>query len=311
MTIIQVIFPIFAIALVGYVTAYRGVLDERDIKGISRFVFTIIIPMLLFKSLAHIELPPQIQWQFLLSYYGVVLFIYGLAVWTSKRWFVHSPQEQGIFGLGSTYSNMILVGLPVISAGLGDQALLPLFMLVSIHSALLFFIVMLLLERANGGGEQRSPRQIALQTARNLMRNPIIIGLVLGLGFNWLAIPIPALIDDTLDIISRATLPCALFVLGASLNAYKITGHLTEAWTMIGLKMVLQPLLVWVLAFLVFHIDPLWGVVAVMAAGMPIGVNAYLFAVEYQAGVATLSTAILLSTLLAVVSQSVLLALFI
>ena len=49
MTIVQVIFPIFAIAVVGYVTAYRGMLDERDIKGISRFVFTIIIPILLFK----------------------------------------------------------------------------------------------------------------------------------------------------------------------------------------------------------------------------------------------------------------------
>ncbi|MCB0214671.1 MAG: AEC family transporter [Anaerolineae bacterium] len=309
MTIIRVIFPIFAIALVGYLAAYRGILDARDIKGISRFVFSIIIPILLFNSLAHIELPPQLQWQFLLSYYGVVLFVYSLAVWTSKHWFVHSPQEQGIFGLGSTYSNMILVGLPVISAGLGDQALLPLFMLVSMHSALLFFIVMVMTERANGAG--RPAQQIAAQTVKNLVRNPIIIGLILGLTFNLLAIPIPKLIEDTLDILSRATLPCALFVLGASLNSYKIAGHLTEAWTMIGLKMVLQPLLVWVLAFLVFHIDPLWGVVAVMAAGMPIGVNAYLFAVEYQAGVATLSTAILLSTLFAVVSQSVLLAIFI
>lgn len=309
MTIVQVIFPICAIALVGYVTAYRGVLDARDIDGISRFVFTIIIPILLFNSLAHIELPAQLNWQFLFSYYGVVIFIYGLGVWASKRWFVHSPQEQGVFGLGSTYGNMVLVGLPVVSAGLGEQALLPFFMLISMHSALLFFIVMLLAERANGAG--RTPSQIALQTLKNLSRNPIIIGLVAGLTFNLLAIPIPQPIANTLDILSQATLPCALFVLGASLNGYKLAGHFTEAWTMIGLKMVLQPLLVWILAFLVFQLDPLWGVVAVVAAGMPIGVNAYLFAVKYQAGVATLSTAILLSTLLAVVSQSLLLAIFV
>ena len=56
--------------------------------------------------------------------------------------------EQGIFGLGASYSNMILIGLPIISTGLGDEALLPLFMLVSIHSALLFFVVTLLVERA-------------------------------------------------------------------------------------------------------------------------------------------------------------------
>lgn len=309
MTIVQVIFPVFAIALVGYLIVYKGVLDHRDIDGISRFVFTILIPILLFHSLAHIELPARLDWQFLLAYYGVVLFVYALGVWTSKRWFVHSLREQGVFGLGSTYGNMVLVGLPIISAGLGEQALLPLFMLISVHSALLFFIVMVLAERTGEAG--RAPGRIAVQTFKNLGRNPIIIGLVLGLAFNLLAVPIPQPVDDTLAILSRATLPCALFVLGGSLNAYEIAGHFTEAWTMIGLKMVLQPLLVWLLVFWVFQVDPLWGVVAVMAAGMPIGVNAYLFAVKYQANVPTLSTAILLSTLLAVVSQSLLLALFV
>jgi len=309
MTIIEVIFPIFAVALVGYGAAYREIVSARDIAGISNFVFNIAIPVLLFNSLARVELPAQFNWQFLFSYYVVVVLIYGLGIWMSKRWFAHSPQEQGIFGLGAAYSNTILVGLPVISAGLGDAALLPLFMLISIHSAVLFFIVMVLMERGNGS--HHSPGQIALQTAKNLARNPIILGLAAGLLFNVLAIPIPPLIEEPLTLLGQASLPCALFALGASLNAYKIAGHLAEAWTMIGLKMALQPLLVWVLAFLVFHLDPLWGAVAVMTAGMPVGVNAYIFAEKYQVGMATLSTAVLLSTVLTVVSQSLLLALFI
>jgi hypothetical protein len=309
MTIIEVIFPIFAVALVGYGAAYREIVSARDIAGISNFVFNIAIPVLLFNSLARVELPAQFNWQFLFSYYVVVVLIYGLGIWMSKRWFAHSPQEQGIFGLGAAYSNTILVGLPVISAGLGDAALLPLFMLISIHSAVLFFIVMILMERGNGS--HHSPGQIALQTAKNLARNPIILGLAAGLLFNVLAIPIPPLIEAPLTLLGQASLPCALFALGASLYSYKIAGHLAEAWTMIGLKMALQPRLVWVLAFLVFHLDPLWGAVAVMTAGMPVGVNAYIFAEKYQVGMATLSTAVLLSTVLTVVSQSLLLALFI
>ncbi|MCI0399631.1 MAG: AEC family transporter, partial [Chloroflexi bacterium] len=262
-----------------------------------------------FNSLAHLELPARINWQFLLSYYVVALFVYGLGVWMSRRWFAHSPQEQGVFGLGASYSNMLLVGLPIISAGLGDEALLPLFMLVSIHSATLFLMVTLLAERGNGPG--RSSRQLAAQTIKNLTRNPIIASLALGLLANVLAVPIPKVVDDTLTVLSQATLPCALFVLGASLNAYQVAGHFTEAWTIIGLKLALQPFLVWLLVFIVFHIDPLWGAVAVMVAGMPVGINAYLFAQKYQAGIAAVSTAILLSTLLAVFSQSLLLAIFI
>jgi len=72
----------------------------------------------------------------------------------------------------------------------------------------------------------------------------------------------------------------------------------------------LMPALVWILAFVVFHIDPLWGAVAVMAAGMPVGVNAYMVAQKYQMGIATISTALLVSTLLAALSQSILLAIF-
>jgi predicted permease len=106
-------------------------------------------------------------------------------------------------------------------------------------------------------------------------------------------------------------LPCALFVLGASLSAYKISGHFAEAWTMVGLKLLLQPLLVWVLAFVVFKIDPLWGAVAVMMAGMPVGINVYMFAQKYQVGLASVSGAIVISTTLAVLSQSILLAIFI
>lgn len=309
MEIIRILFPIFAIVLSGYLIVYKNILNARDIDGISRLVFNILIPILLFNSLAHVELPAQLNWRFLLSYYLVVLIVYGAGMWISKRVFAYSRPQQGVFGLGSTYSNMLFVGLPIIQAGFGDEALLPLFMLISIHSAALFFITTLVVESDNGG--ERSPLQTAAVTLKSLSRNPIIIGLALGLLVNLLHLPVPEIVDETLSIISRATIPCALFVLGGSLNAYKVTGHFAEAWTMIGLKMVVQPLLVWVLAFLVFRIDPLWGTVAVMAAGMPIGINAYMMAQKYQVEIAAMSTAFLLSTLLAALTQSLLLAAFI
>ena len=294
--------------LIGYLIAYKKVLDAGDIVGISRFVFNIAIPVLLFNALSHLELPANINWQFLFSYYFVVLIIYALGIWSSKRWFACTLPEQGILGMGSAYSNLVLVGLPVISAGLGDEALLPLLMLVSVHSAILFFIVTMIVEGGNGNG--RSLQQITSQMAKSLARNPIIIGLTGGLLVNLLHLPIPKPLNDTLSVLSQATLPCALFVLGASLNSYKIAGHFAEAWTVVGLKMVLQPFLVWVLAFWVFHLDPLWGAVAVMAAGMPIGINVYMISQKYQVGVAVISTAVLLSTVVSVVSQSLLLALF-
>lgn len=309
MTIIEVIFPVFAIAFLGYLLAFKGLFGTRSIEGISRYVFTVALPVMLFNSLAKIELPDQLNISFLLSYYIVVVFMFALGMWISKRFYNHSPQEQSIFGMASCYSNAVLIGLPLISAGLGEEALLPIFMMVSVHSALLFFLVTLFAER--NGGDGRSISAIGRKTIRGLVSNPIIIGLVLGLLFNVFSLPIPKVIDTTIELISRSALPCALFVLGASLSVYKLSGHFKEALTIVALKLLLQPLLVWLLAFVVFQIDPLWGAVAVMLAAMPVGINVYMFSQKYQAGVAPISSAIVISTVLAVLTQSLLLAIFI
>ena len=310
MAIIEAIFPVFAIALIGYIAAYKKLLSAADIAGMSHFVFYIAIPVLLFNSLAHMEFTAQLNWQFLFSYYLIAIAIFSLGAYTSRHLFSGSLKEQGVFGLGCSFSNLMLVGLPIISAGFGDEGLLPLFVLASFHSAIMFFIATLLMEREHGDGSV-SGRHIFRQTIKNLSQNPLIIALALGLTFNILNFPLPNLIDNTLNIMSKATLPCALFVLGASLNAYKIGGYLKEAWTIIGLKMIVQPFLVWLLVFLVFRLDPLWGAVAVMVAGMPVGINTFIFAQKYQTGIATLSTAILLSTLFAVFSQTLLLSILI
>jgi predicted permease len=303
MTIVTVIAPVFLLVLVGYLAAYFRVLSVRDIDGLSRFVFNLALPILLFQSLATVTLPPQMDWQFLFAYYLVVIVIYALGMWLSRRWFAAPAQEQSIFGMGASYSNLMLVGLPIISAGLGDAAILPLFLIVSVHSAILFFITSVLVERGSGHG--RSPRQIARQTGKGLVRNPILIGLALGFLVNVLRIPLPTAVSQALAIIAEATLACSLIVLGGALTTYKIAGHFSEAGLIIVLKLALQPFLVWLLVFHVFDIDPLWGTVAVMAAGMPVGISAYIYAQNYQLGTAALSTAVLLSTVLTLFSQSI------
>ncbi len=137
MTIINVIAPVFIVVLAGYLAAYTGVLKPSDTDGLTRFVFNITLPVLLFNALATVSLPESFNWRFLLAHYGVVLLMYGLGMGLSRRLFATPAQDQPLFGLGAAYSNLVLVGLPIISAALGDEALLPLFLLVSVHSAIL------------------------------------------------------------------------------------------------------------------------------------------------------------------------------
>ncbi len=88
--------------------------------------------------------------------------------------------------------------------------------------------------------------------------------------------------------------------MGASLAGYRIAGALPEAAAGVGLKLILHPLLVWLLGTYVFELEPLWRDVAVVMAALPVGVNVYLFALRYETGAPPAATAILVSTLLSV-----------
>ncbi|MEM7111300.1 MAG: AEC family transporter [Chloroflexota bacterium] len=309
MPIFTIIFPVFAIAGIGYALTFFGVFTMQHIGGLSRYVFVVAIPVLLFRSLATIALPEQIEWEFLLSYYLAALLIYGLSMLASRLLFGHSLQEQGIFGMGSAYSNLVLVGLPIILRAFGDDAALPMFLLISFHGAIIFFVVTAVSEL--GDSQANSLGQTAVLTLKNLAKNNIIAALMLGLLFNRLAIPLPDFIDSTLETISRSALPCALFVLGASLTQYKLSGQLGESAAILFFKLLLHPLFAYFFAFIVFDLSPLWGSVVVVGASLPVGINTYVFAEKYETGIATTATAVLLSTLAATITLPIALSLFI
>lgn len=308
MSIFTIIFPIFAVACLGYGLTFFGIFNIVHIGGLSRYVFVVAIPVLLFRSLATVALPEQLRWQFLMTYYLAALLIYGLAMLLGRGLFGHSLAEQGLFGMSASYSNMVLVGLPVVLRAFGDEATLPMFLLITFHSAIIFFVVTTVSELGGAPGDGLGKTAVA--ALKKLIQNNIVVALILGLLFNWLAIPLPDFVSSTLEIIGRSALPCALFVLGASLTQYKLSGQIGEAVAIIGFKMVFHPLFAYLLAFVVFDLPPLWGQVAVVTASLPVGINAYVFAEKYETGIATTATAVLLSTLIATVALPVMLSFF-
>lgn len=307
MEIIGIILPVFGIVLLGYVAGKSKLFKPSDIEGISKFVFNIAIPVMLFRTMANVELPDQIEWGFLLSYYIGAFAVYGFGMLTGRIAFSQNLGEQGVFGLGAAYSNLVLLGIPLVELAFKGAGALPLFMLLAFHSALMFFTVSALGELSRGKGEPFG--KLVKLTFLGLIKNPIFDGLMLGLLFNLLDWTIPGPLDQIIETLGGAGVPGAVFSLGASLSLYRLSGHLSQTMTLVGLKLLIHPVLVYLLGNFVFRVDPLWTSVAVLVAALPVGVNVYLFAQRYHACIAPVATSILISTSLSVVTISVLLIL--
>ncbi|MEX2442998.1 MAG: AEC family transporter [Alkalispirochaeta sp.] len=311
MDIIGIIVPVFFIAILGYLLTWVGLFRTRDIEGLTRYVFSVALPVMLFDSMAKIELPAEFHWELMAAYYLPTVALFGATALIGRFVFHQSRQARAVFAMGASYSNTVLIGLPIISAAWGDAGLLPLLMIVTVHAAILFLLTTALAETdPSGAAEGSAVAGVIVRTVQGIVRNPILIGIAAGVVANLLALRLPEPLDNTVGLIRGSALPAALFVTGASLREFRIAGHLSEAGVLIVLKMVVHPTLVWLLAAFVFHLQPLWIAVAVVTAAMPTGINASVFARKYSGAVAPVATATLLSTVLAVVSTSVLLAVF-
>jgi malonate transporter and related proteins len=293
-SVLEVVLPVFGVLALGYLAARAGAFDDAANRGLSLFVFAFALPLLLFQAIASADLPGEVPWSFLASYYGGSFITMGLSMAVSRYAFRRRLDEQGVMALGAAFSNTSMLGIPLILTSFGSRAALPLFILLAVHSLALLPVTTGIIEA--GRGKNQRIHLVAAAILRGLASNPIILGLVAGLLCNLIGLAIPATIQSITKSLGAAAIPCALFSLGASMTRYRISGNLSEPLILVILKTVIHPGVVWLLATRVFDLPNLWSSVAVTLAALPAGINGYLFAQRYNICVATTATAILIST---------------
>lgn len=307
MEILAIIVPILVIGLIGYLAAISKYLNHDECDAISKLVFSFLVPALLFIKTATVQIPEYMAWEFLYSYYTPIIFLYLICVFTGKKLFNYGPAKQSVFGMGASYPNIVMVGIPVCVYALGEDSLLPLFILIAVHNLTLFTIGFIVAEQ----------NQLSMSTLfkglvgilKKLVTTPITGSLIAGYIVNLLNIPVYKPLESGLSLLGSAAIPASLFVLGTALHRYKIRGNIIPALIMSTMKIIVLPFLVWILAFQVFTMDPLWASTAVLASAAPTGINAYLFSHRYQACEAQVSTSIIVTTLACILSLSLIISL--
>jgi predicted permease len=139
---------------------------------------------------------------------------------------------------------------------------------------------------------------------KQLAFNPLLVAIVGSALVRVAAVPVPAALKAIIDMLGNAATPCSLVAMGIALCRYGMGGKPALAAILTGLKIVVHPLIVYLLATRVFAMPAVWSGVAVLFAAAPSGVNAYLFAERYRAGITVASSTIALSTGLSVLSTA-------
>ena len=307
--IFDVIFPVFAIIGMGYGAAKLNWVKESTVDGLSDFTYHFAVPVMLVQTISRSSLPEQVPWALLFSYYGASFSVLTLGLLSCQNLLRRDFGESAMHGFTSTFPNTVLLGIPIVLMAFGEEATVPLFLIISLHSTSLLPVISTLMEVAKG--RNASLAKVGRNALRGIAANPIILSLVSGIVMNLLDLRLPSALDPVAELMGDAVTPCSLFALGATLTRFQIAGRWKDMGMVVIAKLLLQPLIVATLAIVVFQLEyGLWVQVAILIAAQPVGVTPYLFASRYQVNVALASNAMLITTLISPITLSVLLWLF-
>jgi malonate transporter and related proteins len=299
----QALAPVFVLIAAGALAAHMRWVTKATIGELSNLVFFVFMPGLLFRTMS------KSQWETLdfsptVIYLGVVLSVFAGLWWWRGR-----TVSAATMGLGSVFSNLVMIGVPLVTVSYGPQGLVTLLTLVSVHAMLLLTVGTMALEwarareqRGDGGTPSGLARQL-WSAVRGAIIHPVPIPILAGLAYSATGWELSGVADKSLQWLGAAAGPLALVMLGASTYLRPIGGRWRGAVGVVAVKLLALPVLVLAGAWL-GGLRGLPLTVLVVAASLPMGANVFLFSQRYQACEDEVSAASSLSTLAAALTVS-------
>ena len=296
----ELVLPLFGVIGLGYVIATAGILKESTAEGVSDYVYTVAVPLLIFRTLAEAKLPEALPWTYWVAYFSGAFLAWIVAQTISAFIFSRPMRDAIVHGFASGQSNIVLVGIPLVLSAYGEPGAVPLFLLIAVNLPVMMTTASLLIE-ASGEGISRAA---FLRLGKSFATNLVLIGFLAGLAVRFLGVAPGGTLKAIIELVAASALPCALFAMGLSLRHYGIVGDFKLSAIIAALKLFVHPLVVFLITRYLVSMPLVFAGVAVVFAAMPCGINSYLMAERYRAGVPATAGAVSLSTALSVLTIS-------
>ena len=292
MTDVLVGFAIIAVVVAaGYLCARLRIGGPDARTALNQVGFFVASPALLFTVLARADVAALVQAPLAVAAVGAVVAA-GVFVLVNRVWLRLPAPEATVGAVGSGYVNANNIGLPVAVYVLGDAtAVVPVILL---QLLVLAPVALLVLDATTSG--RMSWRFVLAQP----VRNPIILGSAAGAVVSLTGWTPPVAVMAPLDILGGAAIPMILLAFGMSLHGTRPLrrGEARAAvWVASGVKLLVMPLVVFVVARYAFGFDDAAVAAAVTLAALPSAQNVYNYAARFGRGEILARDTILVTTL--------------
>lgn len=216
--------PVFAMIILGMLFKKIGIIDDVFASRMNKFVFLIPLPVLLFKDLATLDFNTIWDTKFVLFCFFITILC--ILIVTLLSFLLKNKQNQGEFIQASYRSSAALLGIALIQNVYGKATMAPLMIIGSVPLYNIMAVVVLSFFSPERKGLSK---EVWLKTIKGFLTNPILIGIVVGILWSLLHLPMPTMLDKTVTSIGNVATPLGLMAMGATFNYKEALGDLKPA----------------------------------------------------------------------------------
>jgi malate permease and related proteins len=240
MTILSTILPVFLVILLGWVFHRKGFIPEAFLNPGNRLVFYLAIPAMIFRSIAGTNLTSQFDIRVVLTSLAAVLVVFGLAWFAAGFIRVARTGQRGTFVQSTFHGNIGYIALAVAFYALGNEGLARTSIIAAFVMILQNLLAIFILQYYSDNSAIKGNAGIVFL---RILGNPVILASMSGILVSLLKIPIPKVLDQTLEIIGGLALPMALLIIGASLSFDLVRFRIGSVLSSSIVKLIVLPAL--------------------------------------------------------------------
>jgi predicted permease len=303
--IVGLLLPFFGLIVIGYIAARVTKQSAEALGWLNTFIIYAALPALFFKLVSKTPIEQLTRAGFVVTDIAATYLIFLLLFLIGRFLRRNSLADSTIQAFAGAYGNIGYMGPGLALLALGEKAAVPVALIVCFENALHFIVAPALM--AIEGGDKRSPWRLAADIAKKVLLHPFILSTALGFAAAALSVDQPIAFQRFVDYLAQAAAPCALFAMGVTLALRPLKRIPAEIGYIVPVKLVLHPLVVYVVLQAVGGFDPIWIESAVLLAALPTATNVFVIGQQYGVWQERASATILITTACSVVTVSLVL----
>ena len=301
--VLGAVLPVFGLVACGYLAGRFHIVTQASSVALNQFVYAFALPAMLFVAVYRGSLQEILSGGFILA---VIVATLGtaLAGFFLSHFQGASPAENTMRALNASFANTGYLGIPLVTVAYGERAALPAALATVATNFVSFALAIVCLElfvNPRPGGVRRALRGVVM--------SPLIWPIALAILLVSLNVKVPLPVERFATLLAAAAGPCALFAIGLFVSQLSIRAGAAASWQTTALKLALHPLLMALLVYYGFAVDPLWAKIAIVCAALPLGATAFVLAQRYGMLEAETSTGAVVSTAASLLTVSIVMAL--